>query len=316
MRVFSMTIAIRRLLRKLLGLRFISFCRAYISVPGLLFRELLCVISMIHYKRRYNDDPEVLLAALRTSAHILDKSLQADNWEIGHGRAQYETLCKYVEHLKDSRLTSDPSFLWALDKKREYEEAQEYGPKNGKPYLYSQAGINKDQLQQLIRSRRSTRLFKEKQIEPDILKELANIVSWSATSCNRQPARLFITQNPEKTDKCLQQCAGATCFGKKMPCFIAVCADTRFYMLKDHNLPFIDASLGLQNMLLMAHLQGIEATVLNWMHHTKREEKILRQTLGIPDYYLIVLNLILGYPVRSAPVPARKANNLALSLVD
>lgn len=311
-----MTITVRKFVGKLLGMRLISFCRDYLSVPGLLFRELLRIIAMIHYKRRYADDPEVLLAALRTSAHILDKSLQADNWEIGRGRAQYETLCKYVERLRNSTLTSDPSFRWALDKKREYEQLQKHTPKNSQPYLCSEAGINKNQLLQLIRSRRSIRLFKEKQIEPDILKELADVVSWSATSCNRQPVKLFITQNPEKISKCVQQCAGATCLGKTIPCFIAVCVDTCFYMLKDRNLPFIDASLGLQNMLLMAHLQDIEGVPLNWMHHTRREDKILRQTLGIPNYYLVVLNLILGYPVHSAPVPARKANTLAFSWID
>ena len=311
-----MTIAVRKLLGKLLGMRLISFCRAYIFVPWLLFRELLRVIAMIHYKRRYSNDPEVLLAALRTTAHILDKSLQADDWEMGRGLAQYKTLCKYVERLKDSPLTSDPSFRWALDKKREYEESQQRTPKSGQPYSCSQPGINKNQLLQLIQSRRSTRLFKEKQIEPDILKELADVVSWSATSCNRQPAKLFITQHTEKIGRCLKQCAGATCFGKKMPCFIAVCADTRFYMLKDRNLPFIDISLGLQNMLLMAHLQGIEATILNWMHHTSRENVILRETLGIPEYYLIVLNLILGYPIYSAPIPGRKSSRLALTWVD
>ena len=311
-----MTISLRKLVGRLLRMRLISLCRAYFPVPGLLYQELLRVVAMIHYKQRYIDDPEVLLAALRTSAHILDKGLQTDNWEIGRGRAQYETLCKYVERLKDSSLTSDPSFRWALDKKLEYEESQQHRPKNSLPYLCSQASINKNHLLQLIRNRRSTRLFKEKQIEPHILKELADIVSWSATSCNRQSAKLFITQNPEKTDRCLKQCAGATCFGKKMPCFIAVCADTRFYMLKDRNLPFIDISLGLQNMLLIAHLQGIEATILNWMHHTQREEKILRQTLCIPDYYLVVLNIILGYPVHTAPVPARKANTLAFSWID
>jgi len=303
-------------IKKMIGRRFISFYRAYSDVPRLLLLELRRMLTMIRYKRRYIDDPEVLLAALRTSAHILDKSLQADNWEIGRGRAQYETLCKYVERLRNSTLTSDPSFRWALDKKREYEQSQQHTPKNHQPYLCSEAGINKNQLLQLIQSRRSIRLFKEKQIEPDILKELADVVSWSATSCNRQPARLFITQNPEKISKCLQQCAGATCLGKTIPCFIAVCVDTRFYMLKDHNLPFIDVSLGLQNMLLMAHLQGIEGTPLNWMHHTRREDKILRQTLDIPDYYLVVLNLILGYPIRSVPIPGRKDSNLASIWVD
>lgn len=306
----------RKLTRKLLGQRLVSFCRAYSPVPGLLFHEFLRVSAMIRYKRRYADDPEFLLAMLRTKAHILDKSLQADNSETGRGRANYKVLCELADSLKDSSVIEDPSFKWALDKKREYEETQEYGPKNGKPYLCIQSGITKDQLLQLIRSRRSARAFEERQIKFDVLKELADVVSWSATSCNRQPARLFITQNPEKISKCLQQCAGATCLGQKIPCFIAVCADIRFYMIQDRNLPFIDVSLGLQNMLLMAHVQGIEGAPLNWMHHSPQEELILRETLDIPEYYTIILNLILGYPVRSVPAPGRKGKNFSFTWVD
>lgn len=305
-----------KLMRKLLGKRFICLCHQSISMPCLFIRELYRLFMMIYYKNRFFEDPEVLLAALRISAHVLDKSLQADNWMIGRGKAQYVSLCEYADFLKDSVFSSDPSFKWAMDKKREYEESQLNEMNTQRAYLYNQQGINKSQLKMLIKGRRSIRSFSDKKIEHDILIELADIVNWSATSCNRQPAKLFITQNTKKINACLKQCAGATCLSEKAPCFIAVCADIRFYMLKDYNLPFIDVSLGLQNMLLLAHLQGIEATILNWMHHTHREDKIVRQTLNISGYYMIILNLILGYPLKTAPIPGRKDSNLTTVLVN
>lgn len=301
----------RKAVEKVLGRRFISYCRLYLTIPGLLLREMFRLSAMIHHKNRSGDDPEVLLAALRTNAHILDKSLQTDNWMAGRGRQYYKSLCENAELLKNSALTCDSSFKWAMDKKLEYEEAQRHSFTMRQPSMENQQEIDTCQLKRFIQSRRSTRTFSDKKIEPCILNELADIISWSATSCNRQPGKLFITQNAEKIDVCLKQCAGATCLGEKNPCFVAVCADMRFYMLKDYNLPFVDVSLGLQNMLLLAHCQGIEATILNWMHHTRRGDKILRQTLKIPNYYMIILNLILGYPLKTAPVPGRKDSNLA-----
>jgi nitroreductase len=271
---------------------------------------------MIRYKRRHADAPEVLLCGLRTSAHILDKGLQADNWTVGHSRAQYEAVCHYIERLKNSTLKTDPSYKWALGKKAEYEEAQNFGRVDRHPIEHIPTRITKNDLLYLIQSRRSIRSFEDRSIGQEILKELANVVSWSPTSCNRQPAKLFITQNSEKVATCLKQCAGATCLGETIPCFIAVCADMRFYMIQDHNLPFIDVSLGLQNMLLMAHVQGVEGTFLNWLHRTPQEDVILRETLDIPEYYLVIVNLIIGYPIHSVPTPGRKCNKLAYTYVD
>jgi len=312
-----MTKTMRRAIKRLLGQRLISFCRDYYSLLRLLFQEFFCLTAMIRYKRRYINNPEVLLAGLRTSAHILDKGLQIDNWEASHGQAQYERLCRYIEGLKGSSLIMDPSFRWGLDKKSEYEQAQKATPDSRSSFVAARSEITEDELLQLVRCRRSVRIFEERLIDPSLLIRLADVVSWSPTSCNRQSAKLFITQNPEKVHKCLDQCGGATCIGETIPCFIAICADTRFYMINDRNLPFIDVSLGVQNMLLMAHLHGIEGTILGWVHPMlSKKEAVLRKTLGIPKYYAIVLNLMLGYPKYSAPVPERKSKNLAYTLVE
>jgi nitroreductase len=308
---------LRKFIKKLLdqAFIFISFCRAYIAVPKLLFQELCSIARLIYWRRRDTEAPEVLLSELRTKAHILDKSLQADNWEAGRCRIQYEALCKYIDLLEDSTLKMDSSYKWALAKKTEFEEAQNFGRGDHRAFKNIQTTITKADFLNLIQSRRSIRAFENRPIDPEILKELADVLSWAPTSCNRQPAKLFMTQNSDKIAKCMNQCAGATCFGEVIPCFIAVCADSRFYMIKDRILPFIDVSLGLQNMLLLAHLQGIEGTTLNWMHRTLQEDRVLRETLKIPAYYLIIINFVLGYPKHSVPTPGRKCNKLAYTLV-
>lgn len=303
------------MLKRIIGRKVHSFYRHYSIVPGLMFLELRRILAIIRHRIRYADDPEVLLSGIRMRAHIVDKGLQVDNWEVGRSRAHYLQLCNDIEKLKDSSLGSDPSFKWALQKKAEYENAQIIGRCELTIKRDPLHTIAKEDLVTLMRNRRSIRTFENRQIPDGILRELADVIKWSPTSCNRQPARLFITQNPEKVAACLQQCVGATCFGDALPSFIAVCADTRFYTTRDRNLPFIDVSLGVQNMLLLAHAQGIEGTILNWLHHTTREEVNLRAVLEIPEYYLIAFNLIIGYPAKSAPVPGRKGENLAYCIV-
>ena len=184
--------ALRKFIKKIVGQRFISFCRAYSVVPGLLFQELRRILTLIRVRRRYADDSEVVLCALRISAHILDKGLQADNWEVCHSQTQYETLCRYSDSLKDSTLRADPSYQWALEKKAEHEEAQKSGLAGRHLIERAATRITKDDLLQLIQTRRSIRSFEHRPIEPEILKELANVISWSPTSCNRQPTKLFI----------------------------------------------------------------------------------------------------------------------------
>jgi nitroreductase len=311
-----MVINLKKITKFLLGEKLINYVRQYFLVPRLLFNELLRLNSLIRNRQKYISDPEVKLASIRTRAHIVDKGLQAFNWEVGRGRNPYLQLCREIDTFKGLDLIQDPSFLWALQKRSEYEVFQ----KNGKILVETsnkstQSTFDKNELLNLIKSRRTVRTFDDKIIDTEILKEFADVINWSPTSCNRQPAKLFFTQNAEKVIKCINQCAGATCFSDVTPCFVSVCADTRFYKIIDRDLPFIDVSLGIQNMLLLGHAQGIGAAILNWMHHTSEEDATLRETLEIPDYYSIIFNLIMGYSSECPPVPLRKNIKMACEIV-
>jgi len=182
---------------------------------------------------KYSLDDEVLLTKLRINAHILDKGLQAGERMLGRGKSQYNLCVELIEKLDKSRLTSDPSFKWASDKVAEYKAVQ----RNKEIYLPDYKPIHSSEeirklLYDIIKSRRCARSFLDRKIEPEILEHLVSVVTWGRVSCNRQPTFLHITQKPELVKKCLEQCAGATGFGKiQPPCFIAVCADIRLYNL-------------------------------------------------------------------------------------
>ncbi len=297
-----------------LGPRKKTLIRDYSAMPAMLAKDFRCIVAQIRLKQKHFDDPEVVLGSLRTSAHIVDKGLQAENWKPGRSQIFYGQMSEKIEQLKNTGVSCDPSYLWAEEKRQEYDEAQHSGPRPAPYENLAETNASKEDLLRLILGRRSIRSFIERPIDEDVLRELAKVVSWSPTSCNRQSAKLFFTQNPEKVAKSLQQCAGATCLGHT-PCFVSVCADMRQYMVVDRDLPLIDVSLGLQNMLLLAHAQSIEGTVMNWMHHTPKQDATLRKVLEIPDYCRIITNVILGYPTKGAPTPERKDEELSCTIV-
>lgn len=305
----------RKLGGKILGGSLRVKAKAYLQILGLVWREYRRMMALRRDKRLHQNSPEPLLASTRTKAHIVDKGLQTDGWRPGRGKEPYDQLRVLLDRLKDSPVNNDPSYLWAVDIAEEYERAQTDKPLDRTTTAPKKSPVGKDDILELIKNRRSVRSFEDRLIEPDVLRELAEVTVWSPTSCNRQPTRLFFTQNPEKVQTCLKQCAGATCLGAT-PCFVSVCADSRFYMMVDRNLPYIDASLGAQNMLLLAHAQGIRSTVLNWMHHTPAEDAKLRETLGIPEHYVIIFNVIMGYAARLAPPPGRKGVDQACVIVE
>lgn len=105
----------------------------------------------------------------------------------------------------------------------------------------------------------------------------------------------------------MSTCAGATCFSGMASAFFCFCADVRVYeMPHEVMLPYVDIGLGVQNCALAAHCLGVSLTMLTWAQHASEDDLKLRRLLQIPDYCLIVVNAVGGYPDGGTEVPARK----------
>jgi nitroreductase len=243
---------------------------------------------------------------LRQAAHIIDKGLQRYDSESGHSAAWYQRAQEALSHIEETIVPQDPSLVWAAQKIKEYEKLQSGEQPSRKRWTGFEM-CHKEGLLEVIKTRRSIRLYSQKTIDIDVIKRIVEVVNWSPTSCNRQPAKVFVTNNPALVRSCLAACQGATGFSEFVPCFLCFCADLRSYWLpKEIDLSLIDISLGVQNCCLIAHTLGLSLTLLSWAQHSDDDERELRNLLGIPDYYKIVVNGALGYPEYEAPVPLRK----------
>lgn len=262
------------------------------------------------------EDEERALLLLRKQAHIIDKGLQRKDFEPGHSTEHYRCALNEIKKVSSEKLLEDASLRWSREKIKEFELKQESLDIQEKTVPFAKIELpTSEALRNLMTTRRSVRYFKEQTVSKDILSECIEVINWAPSSCNKQPIQVYATNDPECASKCASNCKGLTGFSSYIPCFMAICVDTRGYVYpSEMYLPFVDASLGSENMLLMLHVKGIASTVLSWAQKDEKEEKNLRKLLNIPDYCTIIFNVVAGYPDKIPPVPERKSVNLTMNL--
>lgn len=303
---------IKRILYKVLGVkltRILFISRHYMDIM-----EFGDRINDLQKDEGYFDD-HMWAAKLRRLAHMIDKGIQIDGYEIGRSLRYYDEAQNLLGRIKSADVLKDPSVIWAKKKLREYEVKQK-GPPQKLNHPVPKTNCSYENLLNAIMTRRSCRNFSRKPVPDDILKKVIKVIDWAPTSCNRQTAQVFATNNPELVRECMANCSGATCFSDYVPVFFSFCSDARAYSIpKELVMPYIDISLGIQNCNLTAHSLGLSLTLLTWTGRTEQEEKNLRQLLRIPKYCEIVVNGVAGYPQAGVDVPLRKSLDHTLYII-
>lgn len=248
------------------------------------------------------------LMLMRKFGHILDKGLHRSDVAPGHGREVYKCLKDLVEKVNKTEYACDPTVEWASLKLVKYDLLQSH-PEEFTPLREEvlRSDISFEQLEKLIKERRSNRYFTDKPISDDVIKQLKKLVNWAANSCNKQPIRIFVTNEQSLAKECLKYCAGGTGFGENIPSFWCFTACVRGYVWpSEMYLPSIDTSLGAQNVFLGAQTLGITGTILSWGQHTEADDKSLRELLNVPNDHAIIFCAVMGYAEFSYKQPSRK----------
>lgn len=273
-------------------------------VPGS-YREILKNMeSVIELPEELRDD-DYRAQRLRKFAHILDKGLQRLDSEPGHSQVWYDRARGMLSQIQAPDVLQDESVAWARARIQDYERLQD-GHRPAHTEFETCGGY--EQLSTLIRQRRSIRFYGEQPVDLHTIEKVVEVVNWSSTSCNRQTAKVFVVNELPLVQACLGTCVGATNFSEYVPVFFCFCADLRAYtMPHELYLPVLDVALGVQNSALIAHSLGLSITLLTWAQHTPEDDRKLRELLGIPSYYQIVVNGVMGYPAFETPTPLRKS---------
>lgn len=144
------------------------------------------------------------------------------------------------------------------------------------------------QLDQVIKSRRSIRIYNEREIEQSKIEAIVEAGMWAPTACNRQKAKYIIITDKNIFNRIINM--GSAHFLKKTNLAILVVYDNQIDNVEyqDH---IQSASAGIQNMLLKASELEIGTC---WICNLP-PKKYLRKILGIPFNYDPIALISMGY---------------------
>ncbi len=179
----------------------------------------------------------------------------------------------------------------------------------------------------LIKERRSVRLFTGKKVPVKDIQSIIEAGTWAPTGCNSQEIRFKILESEDQINGLIR----FKPFLSGVSHFILVLYDMslpwshQMYIKSKHQrtLPFIDAGLATQNMMLYAKSKSIDTCALNFSEHFLAPTSIvnkavkrgivnvglgshvkgtfsyfLRKDLKVPEHLKIVCAIAVGYAKR------------------
>ncbi len=150
---------------------------------------------------------------------------------------------------------------------------------------------------QAICTRRTIRLYQQKEISSEILERILNAGRVAPSGANRQPLEFILVKDDENRAKLFEQLAWAAYVqprrnppqDKRPIAYIIVLIKSKLQVSG-----VADAAAAIENMILTAWNEGIGSC---WIGSVNREN--VRKLFNIPDEYQINDVLALGYPAES-----------------
>ena len=159
-------------------------------------------------------------------------------------------------------------------------------------------------LLEIIKNRRSIRVFKKQDVPQDIIEKLLEAARWAPSAGNVQPWA-FVVASSQKMKQSLSMAA----FGQKdleeASVVFVVCADEKLaeqsYGVRGKSLYCLqDTAAAIQNILLTAYSLGLGSC---WIGAFKEDE--IRQAIKAPKEMRPVALIPVGYP-NEAPAARRR----------
>ena len=174
-----------------------------------------------------------------------------------------------------------------------------------------------DDFLQLVASRQSDRAYDmSRAVEHDKLERILEAARLSPSACNAQPWRFVVVTDPELAVKVGKATAGLGMnkFAKDAPVHILIVEESANITsllggkVKDKHFPLIDIGIAASHMVLAAESEGLGSCILGWF-----DEKKIKQLTGIPSSKRLLLDIIIGYPLKEKRKKIRKAREKVVS---
>ncbi|MFO7795894.1 MAG: nitroreductase family protein [Promethearchaeati archaeon] len=256
-------------------------------------------LFLAFYKNPKRIKNSKLEAMLRFYVHTVEKSRidqdKSDPLFMVLGR-------KYFSEAKKRKLLSKDEIEWC--------ESILYGKqREKKPKEISNQ--TKDNLQSIIKERRSVRSWEGSELNKNDFEKIVNMAKWAPSSCNRQPWH-FVLVNDKETIKLISELRNQKFLINAPSCVLAL-INMETYNGKEINYtPYLDAGAAIQNLLLAAESLGYGACWVNFgkMEVSDNKRAILRKVINLPDELKIISVIAIGKNPTSKPkAPGRKNSN-------
>ena len=170
---------------------------------------------------------------------------------------------------------------------------------------------------QLVMSRQSDRAYdKERSVEPEKLERILEAARLAPSACNAQPWKFVVVTDRELSRKVGKAAAGLGMnkFAKDAPVHILVVEESANITsllggkVKDKHFHLIDVRIAAAHIVLAAESEGLGSCILGWF-----DEKEIKQLTGIPASKRLLLDIIVGYPLKEKRKKIRKVKEKVIS---
>ena len=158
-------------------------------------------------------------------------------------------------------------------------------------------------LESILKKRRSVRTFRDGRIERSTLKRLVELALWAPSSCNRQTIQFRFVDDQELIRRVAKGAFDQPILHQPITLAV-VCTDLGRYRnvtLENNLAPYLDAGLAMQNFLLAASESGIGSCVIAG----RLDQELIRKVLNIPEVWAVTALIALGYSDEHNPPPER-----------
>jgi len=173
-----------------------------------------------------------------------------------------------------------------------------------------------EDLFELINTRRSIRSWQNNKIPDDVIERLIEAAAWAPSAGNRQSVRYIVLEDDDQKMALVKL---REKFLGRAPLLIFIGADKRNYYPEEVEIvPYLDAAVATQNLLLMAHAMGLGAVMVKctnvdikmdatWSGGSGRRKAVteMYSKLNLPEYFVPAAIVAVGYPKRIPKAPPR-----------
>ncbi len=156
----------------------------------------------------------------------------------------------------------------------------------------------------LAANRRSTRLFEERDVPPEVVERIVQGALYAPTSCNRQLWHFIAVTDPEvKAEVSRLGDDGAQSYLYDAPLILAIFYDTTMESRNPCYTPYLTAGMAVYGVLLAAEAEGVGAIYLGGI----RSPRGVAKAVGAPPHMQNLGLICLGYRADNPPAPNRRA---------